>query len=331
MLRATGSPQRPAFPRNSDIAQRLHEAAAIDSQYSELEKARIELERARQRKPPPPPPPATPRSRSLNRVLEIVSADLRASGELSQEAAEVALRSVKSAISQVLTEHDVYEESEDGSPVRSPLGNDHALESARRRLPFETETRLAVRQLVDPKYLQLAAARVPPQPFSGRLWNAMITSASLQFNKAVEYELRSELTVVTENPADIVTGTCVVRRRYRDFDRLRKMLQAERGPDQFVLIPKLPPKNAKSIVTGARADPQFVWERRVALFFWLRYMCEHHVIRNSTLLRVFLWEPSRASMSKPVPTALEDLRSCVRNFEKIRISIYKFSYLGGII
>jgi len=84
-----------------------------------------------------------------------------------------------------------------------------------------------------------------------------------------------------------------VRRRFRDFVKLHDALA--RLPN--VVVPALPPKSFVSVVSGRRADPMFVWGRRVGLQLWLRFVCDHHITRHTTALREFLWESETAAVS----------------------------------
>jgi len=129
-------------------------------------------------------------------------------------------------------------------------------------------------------------------PAPARIWRVSVTSATVRY-KRVEYELRSELSSLSPSGSVMATGTSVVRRRYRDFVKLHDSLS--HLPN--VVVPTLPPKSVTSIVTGKRADPDFVWARRVGLQLWLRFVCDHHITRYSTALREFLWEHETAAVS----------------------------------
>ncbi|KAH9261825.1 hypothetical protein BASA81_000481 [Batrachochytrium salamandrivorans] len=277
MLSAQGSPVRPKPLASSQLTQRLREAAEIDTHLVQLEQARNELLLQQQLRGPAPPPPPRPPPNDLEEEESLPP------------------------LSPVLQEDE--EEGDESSALR------RVLELAPQY--FEDETTLGyIRDLVQQAQVSLPTTisdqihtlvltkKRKPQSISssGRFWEAIITSATIRHGR-VEYEIRSQLT------SGNTTGTSVVRRRYRDFDRLHRAMRAQVA--DYVLIPSLPPKDSLRI-TKSRTDPDFVWNRRVGLQFWLRFVFEHQVLRNSSLLREFLWEPSSCAVSSTDKKRFDD-------------------------
>ena len=124
------------------------------------------------------------------------------------------------------------------------------------------------------------AIRLPPP---ARAWRATILSANVR-EARVEYDVRSEFS------SESFTASSVVRRRYRDFvDVHDSLVKSVKG--YYILVPDLPPKSLVSTRSvRARAEPDFVTTRRIGLQLWLKYVCEHFVLRNSTALREFLFD-----------------------------------------
>ena len=312
MMNATGSPIRPVhYSKDSDMAHTLEEAEKLENHYSEVEQARMALEEAKRRRLPPPPPPASPRSRALNRVLELARKRFEENDHVDYETKILFIEELKSVVNQVMHEHVQPEKFL--AVTRRLLNFDHEENIPSKQeeeivkendVHGEFETRLTRRNVPNPNdVFDLIIGKRTRENYEeeilagpGRFWRAAITSATLRHGR-VEYEIRSELTSVSEKKLEITTGTSVVRRRYRDFDRLKQSIIKSLKSSEFVLIPNLPPKDIGTLISGNRADPNFVWDRRVGLQLWLRYVCDHNVIRNSTLLREFLWEPSSSAVS----------------------------------
>ena len=157
--------------------------------------------------------------------------------------------------------------------------------------------------LVRPRRDPYALMQTIVIPSPSRAWRTAITQAVLRHGH-VEYEIRSEFTEL--NPATgqaTWTGTSVVRRRYRDFEALHDAM-SRLASRWVVWLPALPGKHrVRSLTLKGRIDPEFVWERRVGLHAWLRFVCDHHVLRTSTALREFLWDFDTSAMSGAVGAA----------------------------
>lgn len=259
--RDSQSPMKNTTPP-STLTQRLKEAEAIESHLSQLEQARHELLLQQQHRlgAPPAPPPRPPVTPNVSTLSTDQDSPTTSSAAL-QRVMELAPQYFHDAASLQYIKEIIQQVDQQAV---SPPTNALVAASKKRHL---SKSRLGGED--------------------GRYWEAVITSATIRHGR-VEYEIRSQLT------SSRTTGTSVVRRRYRDFDRLRSALVAS-APD-YVLIPKLPPKDTLKLARS-RTDPDFVWNRRVGLQFWLRFVFEHQIIRNNSLLREFLWEPTSCAVS----------------------------------
>ncbi len=145
-----------------------------------------------------------------------------------------------------------------------------------------------------------------------RQWVAEIRSAQVSRTyPRVSYEIFVRLTVMSDLGEAPITGSCVVRRRYRDFARLHNELKTYflNQACLFVVIPNLPPKD---YLLRSRTDPNLVFHRRCALQHWLDYVCSHHLLRNSTALRQFLWQSSTSAVTERASLDTETISATAR-------------------